>query len=404
MQKNDFSRLTKVTLLIIVSAACMGSAMLAPLYPALGTYFNLANNQTTSLVSIYLFGYLVGQILHSFLSMKYGYRLSLKIGFIIFIFASLFQLISIYLHWYALFFYSRLFSALGASSGLICAFAIINKMPTRECIPKYISLAFMSLTLSAYLFITVSGIISGIYGFKSIFNILTLIAFIQFLLILKFIPDLPDFHHNDRSFTLISRKYLQSLINPKLILSSIIVAFTTTATYLYNATAASISTNILFFSTQTFGYFSILLLAGLLIGGLLNTYLAKKTSQQRILSSGLFISFLSLFLLLFFSNCILIRHAGFGYMFFILVAFLNLGLGLIYPSASYIALNSIECTTTASSIMNCIKISFPALVIFIVSRTDLSSINSFQIPLLIFLGISLLNSFVIKSIEKKSIA
>ena len=161
-----------------------------------------------------------------------------------------------------------------------------------------------------------------------------------------------------------------------------IVAFTTTTTYLYNSTAAMISTNYFHFSANYFGMCSLLNFVGLILGGYLSSILIKKYCPINVICFGMSIVGIPLILFVFFTDSI-IKNENYMLLFFVLTALLNVGLGIIYPSGSYLALNSLECSTTASSIMNFIKIGCPAVVIAITSFTKLSIINSFEIPLYI---------------------
>ena len=160
----------KITILIVISAACFSSSIISPCLPYISEYFNVETEQTSLLVSIFLFGYLGGQILYSFLSQIFGYKLSLLIGFFIYIISCFFQILSINHYYLNLLYYSRFFCALGASSGLVCSFAMINdSSENREETQKLISLAFISLTLFAYLSITFGGLITQYFGWIFIF-------------------------------------------------------------------------------------------------------------------------------------------------------------------------------------------------------------------------------------------
>jgi MFS transporter, DHA1 family, multidrug resistance protein len=358
---------TKLTLLIIVSAACLASSIIVPTIPSISTYYAMELNQSSMLIGIYLCGYLLGQIIFSFLSKRTSPKLALQIGFILFVIGSVIQLCSFDNKAIGLLFLGRFTSALGASSGLICVFAIINDKFSVDESKKLLSLAFISLASFSYLSIMLSGIITSYFGWKAIFYTILIISILYFYLICLNIPSfkLTSFKNNKNKYSTILN-YFYSLKNSKLILASMIVAFTTTTTYLYNSTAAMISTNYFHFSANYFGICSLLNFIGLISGGYLSSILIKKFCPIKVISFGMFIVGIPLILFVFFTN-IIINNDNYMILFFVLTAILNIGLGIIYPSGSYLALNSLECSTTASSIMNFIKIACPAVVIGITS-------------------------------------
>ncbi len=108
----------KTTILIVVSAACFASSIVSPCLPLIVKYFNVESAQTSLLVSFFLFGYLFGQIFHSILSQKIGYKNTLIFGFLIYIFSTIAQVVFIKHHWLDLLLYSRFFVLLAPHPGL----------------------------------------------------------------------------------------------------------------------------------------------------------------------------------------------------------------------------------------------------------------------------------------------
>lgn len=399
MQSYKLNNFSKFTLLVIVSAACIGSALISPSLPFIAKHFGRDTNQTNILVSIYLFGYLFGQFIYSALARKLGYQPALKVGFIIFTISTLLQLVSIKIQSFELLYYSRLFCAFGAASGLICSFAIINEFSETRETPKLISMAFMSITLFSYLSITMGGILTQLLGLEGVFYALIMIATGMFFMISKFIPNLTPMDGRPKDsisdFFII---YCRSLLNKKLLSASLIVAFTTTSTYIYSALAPTISYEIFHLSPSCFGFFSVLNLVGLLLGGISSANLSKKYNSLHILMIGLSFSALPLVLFCLLNDYIFNLNNN-GILFFMLTAILNFGLGLIYPAASYLSLNSIKCNVTASSVMNIIKIGCPAIAILSLNRLNMPLTNKFSTTLSLFFIITLCGFISLKFSE-----
>lgn len=392
---------SKLTLLIIVSAACLASSIVVPAIPSISVYYAMKLNQPSMLMGIYLYGYLLGQIVFSFLSKHTSPKLALQIGFCFFIVGTIIQICSFDNKSIGLLFSGRFTSALGASSGLICVFAIINEKFSANESKKLLSLAFISLASFSYLSIMLSGIITSYFGWKTIFYTVLMISILYFSLICLNIPSFKLTSFKNKHSTILF--YFHSLKNYKLILASMIVAFTTTTTYLYNSTAAMISTNYFHFSASYFGMYSLLNFVGLISGGYLSSIYIKKYCPIKVIVFGMSIVGIPLILFVLFTDSI-IRNEIYMPLFFVLTAVLNVGLGVIYPSGSYLALNSLECSTTASSIMNFIKIACPAIVIAITSFTKLSIINSFEIPLYISFIVTIIFLMILFVSEFKKIS
>lgn len=387
----------RATLLVVVSAACFSSAVISPCLPYMAEYFVITSNQTSLLVSIFLFGYLSGQIFYSILSQSIGFKNTLLFGFLLYILGCVTQIIAIQIKSLEFLYYSRFLCSFGSSSGLICVFAIIKDYSEFKYeAQKLIALSFISLTLFAHLSITVGGIITQYYDWIWVFYFAMIVSILEFILIYKYIPcSKKSTRKTLGSIKKILSTHFISFFNLRLIFPSLIVAFTTTSTYLYNATAATISSTFFHIPSSIFGLISILNLISLLSGGWLGSSLTKKYQTSDVLLYGIFISLIPI-VSLFLIHEIIFSSSNNGTMFFLSIAILNFGLGMIYPTASYLALNSIDSSTIASSTMNFLKISIPAFVIYSVSKFQIELISSYQYPLAFVSMIALFSSLIIK--------
>lgn len=379
----------KATILIVVTAPCFSSAIISPSLPLISDFYRLQNDNTSALVSNFLFGYLFGQIMYSILSKIYGYQKSLLIGFSIYIFGCFIQLLSIYSEYYPLMFYARFICALGSSSGLICAFAIINDISdNREKSQELISLAFISLTIVANLSLALGGYITEYYGWMFNFYLMTVISIYSTVMIYFFIPK-SEFSKSSapNTFQFLYTDHIKYLFNYRLISASIIVAFSTSSTYLYNAYASKVTSTFFHLSPSDFGFFSVINLFGLICSSWFSSRISKKFTIYRILFIGLCITAAPISVLYLFHDLIFASSGGY-IIFFTLIFILNVGLGMLYPSASYYALNSGYCSSTTSSIMNFIKIGFPAVLITVINslNIDLSSILIKPMTFMFFLA------------------
>jgi len=376
--KKNISMLTKATMTIVVSAACISSSLIIPCYPYIISTFRLLPADISFLVSVFLFGYLLGQIVYSPVIQKLGYKKTLISGFLILILSNIFQLISIKLHLFQLFIVARFFCALGSASGLVCIFSYAADIAVESiALKRLVSMLFVSLTLAAYFSITVSGLIISFVGNYAIFILLQILSVIQIILIYIFIGDKKT--SKKKTSKVYLKAYLLHFCNMKLVLASLIASFSTIVTYLFNATGAILAIKAFHLSPKELGLFCLFNLMGVLVGSNFYSIFLKNKKSLRILGLALCICLLSI-LILTFNQAHIFSHDS-PFSFFITLGILNIGTGIIYPCASFVALYSSKCSPSASSVLSFFKIFCPALAIYIISKLDLNIINGFIYPI-----------------------
>mgnify|MGYP006075140735 CR=1 FL=1 len=384
MANKPLSAKLHVTLYFIVSAACTAALIISPGLTDLSLYFDIPVKQSSKVVSIFLLGYVLGLFFHSYEAKRSGYRKTLFRGFVIYNIGNLLQILSIKFQLYDPFLLSRLLSSIGASSGLICVFAMIPEISrnTKET-QRLISNAFISLTLASYLSITVGGFLTYYLGWMSIIGFTLCLSTLNIVMILKYIPKVKPENSINLEITVFIKKYTHAFFNSQLLRFSVISSFTTCSSYLYNSLGSLIAMNIFHMSPRDIGIISILNLIAIITGSRISTALSKQLDSFRSLSIGVFLSSAPIALIV----LLAIEYIPDNLIkasFFLSVLLINISTGIIYPQASFLALKSTECKPTASSIMNIFKIGIPCIVIFLAGRSSLSLELSFYIPMSIF--------------------
>lgn len=383
--------LFKAALIIIVSTACFASGIIAPILPALKGQFSLFNNEIQLSVSLFLLGYLIGQIFYAVLAERKGYKYTLLLGGALFIISCIVQLIALYAKAFPLFLFGRFLCSFGASSGLICSFAIINSHEMLKVkAKKLISAAFISLTLSAYFSISLGGVLEKYLQLSAIFYALFILSIFVFLLILFFIPKTNTQSVTKVEFKEIFMLYVNELSNRRIILYSFAVAMTTTSTYLYNAFGVFITQKYFHLSSYSFGYYSLINLAGLIFGSIISG--KSKNNLDKLLGLSVFCTMLVILFLVvltqpFYTNFINVGH------FYLLLFILNILMGIIYTTATIKVFQYSLNNSVTSSILNFIKISCPALIISLLSLLKIEVMNCYKYTLFLFCAMLLLFLF-----------
>ena len=170
-------------------------------------------------------------------------------------------------------------------------------------------------------------------------------------------------------------------LQPKVIVFSLALSITTIISYCYALYAPIITHQLFSLSPTGFGLCSLINMFFIFIGGMFYLTLSKKLSEEAITLLGLLIIItgcLSLFLM---TTCN-IRPTVFE--FFSLCSLLNLANGLIYPAATYKALEYGRCKSTSSAIMNIIKLTMPMVAIYASNSYHAQELTLFISTILVF--------------------
>lgn len=199
------------------------------------------------------------------------------------------------------------------------------------------------------------------------------------------------FHIKNHSSQAKLAKKLPHLMNfkpeSKVIVFSLVLSITTIISYCYTLYAPIITQELFSLSPTEFGVCSLINMIFIFLGGVLYLRLGKKLSEETIASLGL---------LLIIAGCLsflLITAANIRltlFEFFTVCSLLDLASGLIYPAATYKALEYGRCKSTSSAIMNMIKLTMPMVAIYASTFFSAKELTTFTATILLFAVLYLL--------------
>jgi MFS family permease len=371
-------------LLSYISIATFSAAIITPALPVIERSFHLGHGALEWIVSIFMIGYVLGQLLYGPLANHFGRVRSLQIGLSINIVGILLDILAVYIHNYHLLLAGRLITALGAASGLSCTFMLLNEsLPPAEA-KHAMSFSVISFSLGVGMAVTLGGIITQYLNWSVTFWVLLLHGVIMLAttrlltetltqpIRVNFGRMLKDLYHN------ISHK--------KLLVFSMAVGLMTVIAYGYSATAPLFAHHILHLSASQYGYFNLINLAGMLGAGFAGAKLIKNFGLKKTLSTafaGLALTIISLWLL---SSTGSTSIAW----FFITTTALYLFGGLIFPAASYIASNATDDKAHASSATSFINVASGTVGVIVIGYLPLSDITSLATVITAFFALSIL--------------
>lgn len=369
------TRIEKIILAALISSASVMASFISPELTLIKKLFLLSNNQLSQVMTFYLAGYLSGQIAWAYVSNKIGRLASIKHGMATSIFGAIVIIVAMKTGSFNLFLAGRILIAFGLASGLVCGFTIIKEnLPDHEG-KQYLSIIAVVFTASIYLAILLSGYLAKYTSLDFIMYSVFFYNLILFVLC---------FYIKTSSIQSTSTRK-PSLMNiefqPKVIAFSLALSITTIISYSYAVYAPIITSELFSLSPTEFGLYSLINMIFILLGGVLYLKLGKKLSEYTIVLLGLLIIIIAC------SSSILmtefnIQPTVLG--FFILCALLDLVNGMIYPAASYKALEYGSCKATSSAVMNLIKLTMPMVALYTSAYFAVKALTSFVLTILLF--------------------
>lgn len=382
----------KIILIFFITAASMVATFITPEIGSLKSLFSVTDPYLSYIMTTYLAGYLIGQIVFAIFAKRYGGVLSIRCGFLISVVGLFLQFLTLQFKLYEGFLFGRAITALGLSAGLICGFAIIKENIKQNEEKSYLSIITIAFTGSIYLSMFISGTLIKYCSLSSIFKY-EIYYFIGLLLLTFFIPDIQK--NRTQPVEIARRQYL----NLKLINYSLVLSITTIIAYCYAFYGPLIVINSFGLSPQSYTEYNFINMAGLFLGSVIYKLASKKIKENQLIIFCLsFIIIISILLITLHLKKQLGFH-NFMFMFFVI----NILTGIIYPSATYIALGCGSCKTSSSTTMNFIKIGMPSVALYFSTLIATNYIVNLSITIGVFSILFLLSLIITQTMSTKAV-
>lgn len=375
----NISVFRRTILLSYISIASASAAVITPALPAIQQYFPISHGSITWIVTIFLIGYTMGQLLYGPLANHFGKLFSLRIGLLINILGIGVCLIALLINSYRLLLLGRLITALGAASGLSCTFMLIHSYLSQEQAKKILSFAVVSFTLGIGLAVLVGGIITQYLTWQACFILLLIHGIIALISTCLFTE--VSWEKKLICFTTLTHGYRQALSQKKLFLFSSILGLVSVVSYTYSAAAPLIADTYLKLSAAEYGYWNSLNMIGMLAGGISAATMLTRFGTKDILYSslaGLNICLVSLITLA-------LLHIQSPLWFFITTTLMYFFTSWLFPCASFLATRDIADKASASSMMSFINMAAAALSVLVMGYLPMNILCAFIMVIFIYL-------------------
>jgi DHA1 family bicyclomycin/chloramphenicol resistance-like MFS transporter len=260
------SDLTIAWLLSYLSIAAVSAAMVTPALPYIEQSFTLHTGSVEWMVSIFLVGYVLGQLIYGPLANAYGRLKALNWGLNINIIGLVICLVASVSHHYLMLLAGRLVTGLGSAAGLTCTFMLINEWLPESQRKTVMASSILSFVFGIGLAVFLGGIITQYLQWQWCFIFLLLQGLWMRWGTFVFDETLSQTQafHLGRALN----DYKKALGSFQLVAFSVIWGACSSIGYCYSAAAPLIAQQNLNLSASDYGYLNMLNTLGMLLGGL----------------------------------------------------------------------------------------------------------------------------------------
>lgn len=355
----NVSKLSVVWLLSYISIASVSAAIITPALPAIEQTFALSTGTVEWIVSVFLIGYVIGQLIYGPLANVYGRLTALKWGLNINLLGLLLCLFASVYPNYIFLLLGRFITGLGSAAGLTCTFMLINEWLPEAQRKMAMAYSILSFALGVGLAVLLGGMITQYIQWQGCFIFLLLQGLLMRLGIRVFNETLTQpkpFH-----IPSLLNDYGHALRSYKLVTFSSLWGACSAVGYCYSAAAPQITYQYLNLSASEYGYWNSFNIIGMLIGGLSARILMQYCSVMYVIVLGFVgcsLGLLSLIVMLLLDPTNVV-------WFFLSTTLLYCCSAYLFAGSSYVASNAIADRASASSMMSFINMTVATLSVVI---------------------------------------
>ena len=361
----------KWILLSYFSIATASAAVITPALPTIQKNLGIDHSAINWIISIYLIGYTLGQFFYSPLANRLGRIGALQLGMKICIFGCLVCTASAMLGSYYGLLVGRLITALGASSGLSCTFMLINETLSHNEAKYLLSFTAPVFTIAVGCAVLLGGLVTHYIGWQYCFFLSLAHSLLMLLLTNLFEETLKTPKKSNLAH--IFKSYLEALTHRRLFVFSTCVALVTIYQYCFTTAAPFITQHLFNLDAARYGTWNLINTCSMCCGGLVVSRLTQKYDGVRILKTAICFMIIALLVML-----VLGFNENLNKLnFFMLSASTYFFASWIFPTASHIASNAIECKANAAGAMNFINVGTTFILISVMGYLPFMILWSF---------------------------
>lgn len=282
MLKDNFKIIAILCLISSLGRFVLDSYL--PSLPAIGSHFRISDATTQMTLTVYLLGFSMSQLVYGPLSDKYGRRIIILSGMLIFLIGSLICSIAASPQ---ILLISRLIAGMGAG-----ACGVLNRAIASDCFKgSEFSRAWSYTTTTLVLTLIIAPVLGGYvqdsFGWRANFILATLFVATVLIVILKFLPETriqlgPTSIHLPR----VLENYYRILISRTFLMCTLCYTLAFSGLIIYFQVSPLLYINVFGLSPTQYGWSSLIIAGSYLFGGVLVNKLSSRLSMRHLLFLG----------------------------------------------------------------------------------------------------------------------
>lgn len=349
-----------ISLMLLSAFAAMGAILMTPALPQIANFFNTSIGLTQLIVTSFLLGYAVGQLIYGPIANRFGRKPAFYLGITIATLGSLFSILASPVESFHLLILGRLLEALGASAGLVICITVIHDFYYPDQARRITSLLMLAFAIVPGVAIAIGGMLTEYIHWQACFYFLLLYG----LVLLYPAYNLPEtIQVPDKqalNYQHIFENYKKLFRNKKLVGYALCSGFSSACIYVFGAEGPFIGIHLLHVSPATYGFLGLTPFIGTLVGSLVVIRL-NNVDPIRVLKIA-FVIELSAALLMFF---FFVFHYVTLFTLLILMGLFCLGHPLMAGTAISLAMRQTEDKSHGSAVTNFVAASMAVLITFL---------------------------------------
>lgn len=353
------SRFPWLTFLMLISFASVNAVIPTPALPEIGRYFDISNDHVQLLMSLYLIGYAIGQLIYGPIANRYGRKPALYLGIIIQIISNVVCILAGYMHWFAILPIARLCMALGAGVGLKMTFTLINETSDSKTAAKRTAILIIAFAIAPGLGVCISSLFLSRWSWQGCFYF----AAGYGLLLLILVSRLPETrqNHDDNALKIshLIRNYQAQFGQKSIYRGGVLIGCASTFIYLFATWSPLITINQHGISETKFALLNLFPTLGMLLGAITSAYLSAIFSTNRAIKLGIQLA-CSGVLAMVYAHLI---NLSILFALFLPMAIINFALSLIFANVSTLALQECSDKSNGSAVLHFINMGMTAILV-----------------------------------------
>ncbi len=265
-----------ICLLLLISFPSVAAILISPALPVIAQYYGVDPGSAEQLITIFLVGYMLGQLIYSPFANRFGRKKATYIGIGIYLISCVICLFAIYIHSLEVLIIGRFLMALGSSVGMIITFTIINDFYHPEQSHTVTSYTVLSYAFMPALAIAIGGFITSAFSWIVCFYFCLIYGFIILIAVMQLPETLIEKEFGALKIRSISKNFNKAFKNWKLVVFSIISGLTGALIYVIASGGPFIGIKIIGLKPVIYGLFILIPYLGQFLGSLTSGWLSKK--------------------------------------------------------------------------------------------------------------------------------